>query len=82
MTLSSRAHLQEVEDLTLASVDHDTLRQAVLQLVTWIREDQDTRADRKLLLQLVREAYDLLHNADTEVDLRDWLRSAEPFLRG
>ena len=81
MTISSRAHLKEVEDLTLASVDHDTLRQALLQLVIWIREDQDTRADRAQLLQLVREAFDLLQNPETRIDLRDWLRAAEPFMR-
>ncbi|MEP7304173.1 MAG: hypothetical protein ABJA98_01520 [Acidobacteriota bacterium] len=33
------------------------------------------------LQQLVREAHDLLSNPETQVDLRDWLKSAEPFLR-
>ena len=81
MTITSRAHLKEIEDLTLASVDHDTVRQAVLQLVLWIRADLDTRADRGQLLQLVREAHDLLTDPETRVDIRDWMRAAEPFLR-
>ncbi len=33
-----------------------------------------------LLKQLVREAHDLLLNPETRIDLRDWARSAEPFL--
>jgi hypothetical protein len=35
-----------------------------------------------LLRQLVREAADLLANPETHVNLRDWQKSAEPFLRG
>jgi type IV secretory pathway TrbF-like protein len=31
--------------------------------------------------QLLREAYDLLTNSQTRVDLRDWMRAAEPFVR-
>lgn len=81
MTIAARAHLQEIEDLTLASVDHDTLRQAVLQFVLYIRADVDTRADRTPLLQLVREAHDLLTDPETRVNIRDWLRAADPFLR-
>lgn len=30
---------------------------------------------------LVREAYELLNNPETKVDLRDWLRAADPFVR-
>jgi len=31
--------------------------------------------------QLLCEAYDLLTNPQTRVDLRDWIRTAEPLIR-
>jgi len=34
-----------------------------------------------VLLQLVREAYDLLENPESVIDHRDWKRAAEPFVR-
>lgn len=33
-----------------------------------------------VLRQLVREAYDLLNNPETELDVKDWTRSAAPFV--
>ena len=37
--------------------------------------------DVELLRALVREAFDLLQNPETTIDLRDWIRAAEPFIR-
>jgi len=52
-----------------------------------ILRDQDRvalfREVRRLqaALPLLREAYDLLTNPETAVDLRDWTRAAEPLVR-
>jgi type IV secretory pathway TrbF-like protein len=81
MTTSSRVHLDEINDLLLAAIDVDGLRQAMLRQVIWLQEERDAQADRVQLLQLVREAHDLLTNPETRVDIRDWLRSADPFMR-
>lgn len=34
-----------------------------------------------MLLQLVREAYDHLQNPESPVDIKEWVKTAEPFVR-
>ncbi len=54
------------------------LRQRVIE-----KFDHPARSlETVLLTQLVREAYSLLnHQDETTVDLRDWSKAAEPFVR-
>jgi hypothetical protein len=40
----------------------------------------DALTAEPLLLQLVREAYDLLLNPETPLDVRDWRRAADPYI--
>jgi hypothetical protein len=51
-------------------------------LVTLFREVRRLRLALRqdTAIQLLREAYDLLTNPDTRLDLRDWKRSAAPWV--
>jgi len=46
----------------------------------WERAGTGVPAPPSPLLQLVREAYDLVNNPDTKVDLRDWSREAKKLI--
>lgn len=59
---------------------------ALLALRARILEKFDERLPLRpvadpVLLQLVREAYDLLENPESVIDHRDWKRSAAPFVK-
>jgi len=58
---------------------------ALRALRAFVLEKFDQRLPLKsaadpVLLQLVREAYDVIMNPESPIDLRDWARVAEPFV--
>lgn len=61
--------------------------EAIQELRRVVRETCDRhlplrpRVDPLGMQQLLREAYDLLMNHETRVDLKDWLRAVKPFVR-
>jgi hypothetical protein len=82
-----QARLAYVQDLIFAAMaaddgkaTADALGAALLQLTGLLQDDWAGR-DAPMLLQLVIEAHDLLTNPETVVDLRDWTRSADRFVR-
>lgn len=79
ITTPTPTQLDEIRQDLVAT---DDVAAATLQILAWLEAWSVQAAGREQILQrLVREAYELLHNPDTRVDLRDWLRAAEPFVR-
>jgi hypothetical protein len=72
-----RARLLEIQDALIVAHDADGVAGAVLQLVAFLQDEDDTHP----AVQLVKEAYDLLNNPDTPINLKDWNRAAAPFVR-
>jgi hypothetical protein len=72
-----RARLLEIQDLLLVAHDADGVARAMLQLVAFLQDDDDAHP----AVQLVQEAYDLLTNPDSRLNVRDWTRAAAPFVR-
>lgn len=70
-----RARLLEIQDRLFVAHEPDEIAQACLQL-TSVLADEWGKHDEPLK-QLLREAYDLLTNRETAVDLKDWVRTAE-----
>jgi|KBSSwiStaDraftv2_1062776.scaffolds.fasta_scaffold378862_3 hypothetical protein len=78
-----RARLAEVQDLLLVAHDVDDVVNLLLKL-TVVLTDEWTRIDDRdlpILRQLVREAYELLKDPESHLNVRDWLKAAEPFAR-
>lgn len=73
-----RARLSDIQDLLLVATDADTVARAVLQLTAVLQDEWGARSDPAV--QLLRDAYDLLTNPETHIDLRTWTRAAEPFV--
>lgn len=62
----------------------NTVATAMLQLAAALRDEGELRDGPEVnqtLLQLVRDAYDVLVNPSTPVDLKDWVKAAEPFIK-
>jgi len=84
-----RARLREIQDLVIPDREledlpktvHD-LRIAVLQLTAVLQDEWDVRPyPTEQLLELLREAYDVLTDPDSQVDVKDWARAVKPFLK-
>lgn len=74
-----RARLAEVQDLLLVAHEVDDVVRALL-VMTNLLADEYTQRDEPVR-QLLREAFDLLTNPDTRLDLRDWQREARKFVK-
>ncbi len=72
-----RARLREIEDLLLVAHEAEGVARAMLQLVAFLQDEDDQHP----AVQLVKEAYELLTNPDARIDVRDWTRAAQPFVR-
>lgn len=75
-----RARLIEISDLLIVAHDADGVARAVLQLVAVLQDEWGSR-DYAAVLQLLREAHDFLNNPKSAVNVRDWTKAAEPFVR-
>ncbi len=83
-----RARLADVQDLLLVAHDVDALVAVLIKLTNVLADEwtrRSTLVEDPIVLQLLREAYEAIddcrHNRDTGIDLRDWLKTAEPFVR-
>jgi hypothetical protein len=68
------------------AVGEITREEALRALRRFILEKFDQRLPMRstldpVLQQLVREAYDVLSNPKSQIDVKDWIRTAEPFVR-
>jgi len=80
--------LEDIQELLSASPESNDGVRATLQLITLLKDELCLRPRWPTPLmhqpavaeQLVREAYDLLKNPESELDLRSWLREAEHFM--
>jgi hypothetical protein len=79
LDLHWRARLAEVQDLLLVAHEVDDVVRALLAMTNLLSDEWTQRDDP--VRQLLREAFELLANPDTRLDLRDWLKAAEPFVR-
>jgi hypothetical protein len=70
--------LDEIKDLADMAADVDDVARAIRLLVAYLKAAPRTTHEE--LLQLVREAVDLLNNPDSPLDVRDWLRAAARFV--
>jgi hypothetical protein len=78
-----RARLVEVQDLCLVAHTPDGVARAVLQLVAVLTDEWDAwGTERGVLVQLVREAADLLTNPESRVHVGHWLHAAGAVLDG
>ncbi len=78
MSAHWRARLVEVNDLLIIAHDADEVARATMLLVAVLHDEWN----QQVAVQLVRDAVDLFQSHDkTRVDVREWLREAESFLR-
>lgn len=97
MTLTSslvnphwRKRLLDVQDLVIVEREPEDLpttvqdlRKALLQLTAVLQDEWDGQTYPIVqLVQLVREAHDAFTNPNSPVNLKDWAKAAEPFLKG
>ena len=83
------ALLTEIEAFSVTLGDEiggHTREEALRALRRFVLEKFDQRLvgpspETARLRQLVDEAYEALTNAESQVDLRDWIRAAQPFAR-
>jgi hypothetical protein len=79
-----RARLGELQDLLLVAHNVDQVCAVLIKLTNLLSDEWAQRED-PLVRQLLREAYeaidDFRNNRDTGIDLRDWLKTAAPFVR-
>jgi predicted transcriptional regulator len=80
ITTRRRAHLDQIRDTFMASpMKLEDVARANIAVLTWLGHEADVE---DALRQLLREAFDLLTNQETRLSLRDWVRTAEPYVRG
>lgn len=81
-----RDGLLGVQDDCFVASTPDDVAKAVLHLVAVLQDDWDARTqvtqDQDLLRTLVREAADLLTNADSRVVVEHWLHTAGTIVDG
>lgn len=75
-----RARLGEIQDLLLVAHDADGVARATL-LLTAILQDEWNTQEYAAVVQLLREVFDFLNNPTSTVNIRDWTKAAEPFVR-
>jgi hypothetical protein len=75
-----RARLNDVQDLLFVAHTPDAVAKAVLHLTAVLQDEWPRDAREHPAIQLVREAFDLLQNPETQVDLREWLKAAAPIV--
>lgn len=86
----TRAHLRALAHLSAMADQHGVTLAALKAEAAKQQRDLDAleasvRAwaiERATLRQLVAEAYSLLNDPESRVDLRDWLRAAAPYVEG
>lgn len=81
-----RARLIEIQDLLIVAHTADDVSKAMMQLTAVLHDEWDAKQYPVVqLVQLVRDASRLL-NTTQELgwgsDVKDWNRSAEPFVKG
>jgi len=62
----------------------NTVASLMLQLAAALREEGESREGPEVnqqLLLLVREAYEVFTTTASGVDLRDWIKTAAPFVK-
>jgi len=83
MKLDALGQLDEMRHDAIGATDVADVARIQLQLIAWLEAWSLAREERDaILLQLLREAYNhLANNPKTTLDVRDWLRTAAPFIR-